>query len=434
MGERYLLQVMRVDLSIRNKTMHAASRSWVLPKAKQELLYVAKQSEVLSPMAVLLGAAAIVFVGESAVTARRAEPHHTSHDWVLAKRRRCHRNGLDSGGKIDFKHCNWGNNQNQEPCPSWAGKDHFRDFDNDVGVPIMSLLQRLLEQPFVVLTAECAPTSTAENDSNYVTPSAQQQQQHTYLIDDKRPTDAERRSTKSEPSWFRRALHWCRVVDLPLPRLLRPNDPALRLDDAFVKQRKRDEQRLRELQQEMEQTMRLFKTQSATDKNQQPQVEELKRQMGLLASRQYEVLYGPHVTPQDRMDFLAQYGCTAWTVTVLQRLAALGQGRGYVELGAGHGQWARAIDEEHRRNLQLARVHKQQQQPMEPTAVMPPPSPRDFVLAYDDESRLPLDPNVYHPKTRPHAAYFGTVHRLRRPTSSSASSPSIDPVAALLCQ
>ena len=216
-----------------------------------------------------------------------------------------------------------------------------------------------------------------------------------------------------DSSWFRRTLNWFRVWDLPLPRIVRPGDSSLKVPARLLKQRERDEHKLRELQKELEQLLERSKSsrQGKATNNVSKSDQQL---LGSLATQQYQILYGPNVTPQDRMDFLAQYGCTAWTSPCLQRLVQLGEGRGFVEVGAGHGQWARAIEEERRTRLQLQRLEK-----AVPNAVIGNHVPRDFVLAYDDWSRLPLDPTVYHPKTRPHAAYFGKVHRLNREKSIS---------------
>jgi hypothetical protein len=70
-------------------------------------------------------------------------------------------------------------------------------------------------------------------------------------------------------------------------------------------------------------------------------------------------------------------------------------------MGAGNGQWARAITERwyHRNNNNNAR-----QQPSH--------NSYHVVLAYDDMSQLPLDPKVYHARTKAARDYFGTVRPL----------------------
>jgi len=77
----------------------------------------------------------------------------------------------------------------------------------------------------------------------------------------------------------------------------------------------------------------------------------------------------------------------------LDELLHLGKGRGFVEIGAGNGQWARALTDaykasEHAKEMKTKKIRF------------------DFVLAYDDMSGLPLDPDVYHPRTKPFTAYF----------------------------
>jgi hypothetical protein len=108
----------------------------------------------------------------------------------------------------------------------------------------------------------------------------------------------------------------------------------------------------------------------------------------------YETLYGPGVTPQIRTEFLVRYGCTAWNDTILRTLCDWGDGRGYVEIGAGHGQWARALETHYRHHFKNQKATQ---------------SPTTFVRAYDNGSQLPLNPKVYHSKTQPHAAFFGNV-------------------------
>lgn len=45
-----------------------------------------------------------------------------------------------------------------------------------------------------------------------------------------------------------------------------------------------------------------------------------------------------------RDDYLSAYGCAKWSANVLERIAELGP---VVELGAGNGQWKRALEAEH---------------------------------------------------------------------------------------
>jgi len=59
-----------------------------------------------------------------------------------------------------------------------------------------------------------------------------------------------------------------------------------------------------------------------------------------------------------------------------------------VEIGAGNGQWARALTDYYRKVIQ------------------DPPIAFEFVLAYDDMTELPLSPKVYHKHTQPAHDYF----------------------------
>ena len=88
-----------------------------------------------------------------------------------------------------------------------------------------------------------------------------------------------------------------------------------------------------------------------------------------------------------------RYGCTGWTDDVLSTLLELAESRGIVEIGAGNGQWARALSDfytENSQNRVLAAAG----------------SNFDFVLAYDDMTELPLSPQVYHKHTQPASDYF----------------------------
>jgi len=53
-----------------------------------------------------------------------------------------------------------------------------------------------------------------------------------------------------------------------------------------------------------------------------------------------KVSYGSNVSPEDRNVYVATYGCIAWTDDALSAIAARGP---IVEVGAGQGQWARAL-------------------------------------------------------------------------------------------
>jgi hypothetical protein len=75
-----------------------------------------------------------------------------------------------------------------------------------------------------------------------------------------------------------------------------------------------------------------------------------------------------------------------------------------VEIGAGHGQWARALSDAFIRE----QGHANADDASSPTKRF------DFVLAYDDRSNLPLNTHVYNPYTQPHHDYFGKVHPLQQ--------------------
>ena len=185
-----------------------------------------------------------------------------------------------------------------------------------------------------------------------------------------------------DPSWWRRTLyHWGVVRHLPLPRPVRIDDPALQISKRLQRQRVHDDQHtLPLLQQRIAVAVQARDTHTA-----QAAISEL-----------YQTLYG--VSPQARTDFLLRYGCTGWNDQILETLTQLASNRGMVEIGAGHGQWARALQEY--RQVQWQRTGK---------ADTPLFHPRTLVRAYDNGSQLPLNPAVYHARTQPHQAYFGTV-------------------------
>jgi hypothetical protein len=90
--------------------------------------------------------------------------------------------------------------------------------------------------------------------------------------------------------------------------------------------------------------------------------------------------------------------------------------RGIVEIGAGNGQWARAITERYAAAAAAG-----------PAAAAAAPSrkPFEFVLAYDDMSSLPLPPQAYHARTEPARRYFyDRVRPCRGGDSDAAEAPS----------
>jgi hypothetical protein len=163
---------------------------------------------------------------------------------------------------------------------------------------------------------------------------------------------------------------------LPLPRKITPGDPAFSDSKlkSGIRQRRRDEQSLRSLQVEIHRA----------HQSRDPQ------RIRQLFEKVTEIAYGKGISPQIREDFMAKYGCTGWTDAILDELVRLAEKRGIVEIGAGHGQWARAVTEHF-------------------TKVIPDedrPKAFDFVLAYDDMTELPLSTSVYHKHTQPAHDYF----------------------------
>ena len=99
------------------------------------------------------------------------------------------------------------------------------------------------------------------------------------------------------------------------------------------------------------------------------------------------------------LSFSKKYGCTAYTAEILDFLNELGcehHIRGIIEIGAGNGQWARALSNHHKK-IQTNNQEKLQ---------------FEFVMAYDDMSSLPLSPRIYHSKTKPaHDNFYANVRK-----------------------
>lgn len=188
------------------------------------------------------------------------------------------------------------------------------------------------------------------------------------------------------PSWFRRQVLGSLGVSLPTPRLLTPSDPALKLPKRCIAQRQKDEARMLRV---MERA-----------KHMKGKPQELKK----LGEELFEVTYGKGVTAQIREDFLIQYGCTGWTKEVLETMVQLCESRGIIEIGAGHGQWCRAILDTYDRLVHKGIKDKKR---------------FEFVLAYDDMSSLPLNTHIYNKYTKPHHEYFGKVKKLESQTDTT---------------
>lgn len=182
----------------------------------------------------------------------------------------------------------------------------------------------------------------------------------------------------TEPSWFRRAVLGRVGLSLPTPRLLTSRDPELKLPKWCIARRQKDEACMRRL---LEKAPAL-----------RGDTEKLKE----LGEELFEVTYGKGVTPQIREDFLIQYGCTGWTDDVLDEIVRFCD-RGLVEMGAGHGQWARALSDAYAKTQETKKAYRKR---------------FDYVLAYDDMSDLPLNTHIYNQYTQPHHDYFGHVRKI----------------------
>ena len=157
------------------------------------------------------------------------------------------------------------------------------------------------------------------------------------------------------PSWIRKEVLARIGIPLPTPRVIKKGDPALKLPKRALGRRQKDEMRMLEL------------LETAKSMNGDP--EKLKK----LGSEIFEVTYGKGVTPQLREDFLIRYGCTGWTDEIVKTLVELCESRGIVEIGAGHGQWARALSDAYDNNLNQDGDRKKGKR-------------FDFVLAYDGKN------------------------------------------------
>lgn len=179
---------------------------------------------------------------------------------------------------------------------------------------------------------------------------------------------------------------WRRRFFVPKPpRELCRKDPVFELPRNALQRRQRDEH-------EQFQILAQIKSLLESNHNELAQRDKLQA----LQKQWLDVVYG--ATLQDRQAFLERYGCTGWTDKVLDELVSLGRSTGgIVELGAGNGQWARAVTDRYEEQT------------------VPEHSGFEFVRAHDDFSALPLDPNVYHKHTQPCHDYF--YDQVRQSTS-----------------
>mmetsp|Transcript_565 Transcript_565/g.1198 ORF Transcript_565/g.1198 Transcript_565/m.1198 type:complete len:403 (+) Transcript_565:101-1309(+) len=164
---------------------------------------------------------------------------------------------------------------------------------------------------------------------------------------------------------------------LPTPRLITPRDPLFaypELKRGLVR-RRNDEERVKQILSSPE----LMEARKNQD---QAQMQTILKQMN-------SVVYGDGITPQAREDFLMQFGCTGFTDETLQYIVQTFGHRGVLEVGAGNGQWARALSDYYNEFVQNQHEKKNFRQSW------------DFILAYDNMKELPLSPKVYHQNTVP---------------------------------
>ena len=87
--------------------------------------------------------------------------------------------------------------------------------------------------------------------------------------------------------------------------------------------------------------------------------------------------------------YYQKYGCTGWTQDNLNCIVDIAFNRGIIEIGAGNGQWARAI-RDHYQYILDTRTRQ--------TSIQRFGKNSNFIIPYDDMSNLPLSPKIYHHK------------------------------------
>jgi hypothetical protein len=190
-----------------------------------------------------------------------------------------------------------------------------------------------------------------------------------------------------------------------LPRPLRHRDPLWTLTRSQLRQRARDERKLKTIVAEIHQRVQSHQqSPQRTLDDKDEQLEQFRSGIAKLQTQWLDTAYGPGVTLADRRQFLERYGCTGFTDPVLDCILDQHQPAGIVEIGAGNGQWARALTER-------CGAHHQEQQKSSSNQKSSSSS-YQVVLAYDDMSQLPLSPKVYHEKTKVAHHHFGTVRPL----------------------
>ena len=169
---------------------------------------------------------------------------------------------------------------------------------------------------------------------------------------------------------------------LRVPRLITPTDPLFSYPDMKrgIARRRNDEEKIKQILSSPE-------VMAARQNNDQAAMNTILQQMNSVA-------YGKGVTAQMREDFLMQYGCTGYTESIVQYLVDEFGSRGIVEVGAGNGQWARALSDHY--NAKQPELNNNNNTP----------KAWDVVLASDNMKQLPLSLKVYHKYTVPSKKYF----------------------------
>ena len=164
---------------------------------------------------------------------------------------------------------------------------------------------------------------------------------------------------------------------IPTPRLLTPDDPIFEYKELRkgLKQRQRDEKKLETIQKHIK---------ICVQANDTPCVEKHMKQV-------YELLYGKDISMQTREDFLIRYGCTPYNQHILDRILTLD--RPIMDIGAGNGQWARALSDRAKELTRRDDIF-------------------DFVVAYDDFTSVPLNTEIYHKLTKPAHDFFFDVKKM----------------------
>lgn len=170
---------------------------------------------------------------------------------------------------------------------------------------------------------------------------------------------------------------------LPTPRLLTPRDPLFNYPELKrgLLRRRNDEETLKA----MLSSSQLMEARESQDQE----------KMNVILQNMNAIVYGEGITPQSREDRLMQYGCTGFTDDILHFIVQTYGHRGVIEVGAGNGQWSRALSEEYHRSLQKQPINNSNT-----------PKLWEFILAYDNMEELPLSPKVYHKNTIPAKKYF----------------------------